>query len=623
MEISASGRQERYRGDFVSLAQRVHSGLRRVLLLPAGHGRLAHILKRRAGTEVHGLETDAECLRTAKILLDSVVERGWAGGPLPFTEGYFDAAVIRDFGENLEAFQRGMGALAPVLSGHGFVYVLMTRNVPETRIDAVDGWTFFGSWRSGEGTTESGDVLQVFVRTGYSLEAHVGELLALGHHEAAYELLSNLPPEPEDSPDAKAAVQSLCLRVLVEWIRKHPEDDPVPFFCRGMHHFRDAVIAQRYHRPAYEAMASMWTVMGEEVRGTGLLRSLDYLQTGISAPSLSRAQSPSVPGPTVWTQADGKPRILFVLPPQPHYGLDVVYDGLCRQLGVERVTDFPWKPTLHGEKPVEFANYPCMFDWPSAPLSLEAVLAQLRAGGFDLVLYGDCELALDSSLTRALAGALGSTPLFLFDASDELMNRRRVVEEALGGVSAAAYFKREMLCGVDYGPQAYPMPFAYPEERALPDFASVRDQEVFWAGHRGAYLRPLYLEVLERHMGQSFDGLFPPEAYANRLRRSRIGLNLFGYGFDTVRYWELPAHGCLLLSERPPIRIPNNFVDGEHALFFEDAQELQEKLAHYRAHPEATERLARAGHAHFWTYHTASARALDLLGWIRQARAGL
>ena len=85
-----------------------------------------------------------------------------------------------------------------------------------------------------------------------------------------------------------------------------------------------------------------------------------------------------------------------------------------------------------------------------------------------------------------------------------------------------------------------------------------------------------------------------------------------------MRYWEVPAHGCMLLSERLPIRIPHNFRDGESAVFFDDLEQLETRLAHYLASPEDARAIGRAGHEHLKHYHTGSARARQMMGWIDQ-----
>ena len=74
----------------------------------------------------------------------------------------------------------------------------------------------------------------------------------------------------------------------------------------------------------------------------------------------------------------------------------------------------------------------------------------------------------------------------------------------------------------------------------------------------------------------------------------------------------------MLLSERPPIYIPNNFRDGESAVFFDDLPDLEEKLAYYLSRPDEAAAIAQAGHEHVKRYHTTSVRARQLLGQIER-----
>ena len=310
------------------------------------------------------------------------------------------------------------------------------------------------------------------------------------------------------------------------------------------------------------------------------------------------------------------------MPPRPHFGLDVLYDGLTTVLGPENVVDFPPKPALHGGIDPDFASYPCNFDLPSRDYTLERCLDELRAGKFDFVLYGDCERALTRRMARAITAAAEKTPIFIVDQRDEFFNCEQETLDYIGLDEARGYFKREMLACLDYGPRAMPLPFAFPDCRVPKDVDAPREHFFFWAGHRRFSLRRLYLEQIEAQLGENFDARFTPEEYAARLGASKVGLNCFGMGFDTVRYWELPAHGCLLLSERLPIVIPHDFRDGETALFFDDASELERKLNYARRYPELVENLAAAGREHFLAHHTGSARAKHLLGWIDASLKG-
>jgi spore maturation protein CgeB len=140
---------------------------------------------------------------------------------------------------------------------------------------------------------------------------------------------------------------------------------------------------------------------------------------------------------------------------------------------------------------------------------------------------------------------------------------------------------------------------------------------IFWAGHRKSGFRRHFLESLEAHWGAPLANAYAPADYNAQLARAQVGLSLFGYGFDTVRYWEIPAHGAMLLSEALPLRIPHPFEEGIHAVHFTTTQELLDRVDYYAAHPDEAARIAAAGHAHLLAHHTSKARARQLLGWIR------
>lgn len=212
--------------------------------------------------------------------------------------------------------------------------------------------------------------------------------------------------------------------------------------------------------------------------------------------------------------------------------------------------------------------------------------------------------------------AAAGIPVAVVDAQDEPQSYLRSVTDFLGGPPLTVYFKREFLACHEYGPLARPFPFAYPDAQIPESVDGPRNAPVFWAGQRGFGLRRLYLEAVEKRFGDPFDAHYTPDQYARAVRDSQIGLCFFGYGFDTVRFWELPAHGCMLLAERTPLAIPHNFVDQESAVFFDDTESLLAKLERYRDDPDAACAIARAGHAHLRRYHTTSARARQLLDQV-------
>lgn len=646
---------ESYRGEATGLSVHAPFYLRRVLLAGMGQGRLAQRLKLENGLDVQGFELDSGGLEELRH----------------FREGYFGGVIFRDFEGDSSAFARVLRQVLPLLSDTGQVLVLAPNpgywrrrfstkmasgslafeEVVRTAVSV--GLQVYGFYMAEDAafseavcgddgviriegreirlnaledrdTLACVDILFVLVRRGYSALEHAESCRQAGHPDVGYEILAHVPPQVLKDAAFQGAVEQGKLRNLYDWTVQSRQTDPLPYFARALHHFRHAIGRNPLDVPAFVAMAHFWELIGRADMADGLLLSIAHALpdsvSEYSGPFRASRRNETESAPS-WEPNGTLPRVLFVLPPRPHYGLDVVYDGLCRVLGPENVTDCPRKATLHGGSWPGLEDYPCMFNWLGPSLTTEETVERLRQDAFDLVLYGDCENDLGPEFARSVGAALGDTPLFLFDANDESTNARNAVRELLGVVPECGYFKREMLAGVDYGSHAFPMPFCYSEGRAKREFTFPRGEDFFWAGHRNSYARRLYLEHLERRLGRGLDRRYALAEYEARLSSARIGLNLFGFGFDTVRYWELPAHGCLLFSERPPIRIPDNFEDGKTAVFFDNLRECEEKLDYYLAHPQESEAIARAGHAHYWRYHTNAARARNLLGYARQTRA--
>ncbi|NUM56500.1 MAG: glycosyltransferase family 1 protein [Candidatus Hydrogenedentes bacterium] len=296
--------------------------------------------------------------------------------------------------------------------------------------------------------------------------------------------------------------------------------------------------------------------------------------------------------------------------------MDTLYDGLCQVLGAENVVEYPWKPTLHGQNKEAAVSYPCWFEYPGKPRSADEIVGELRAGRFDLIVFADfVQMNKQDDVLRMLDAA-PDVPVAVYDPWDDGSATQDVAKTYLGGRAIAAYFKREMLACLDYGPNAFPLPFGYPDRHVPKTVNGNRATDLFWAGKRLFGTRSLYLDHLHGVLGRSLDQKLSQEEYRRAIAGARIGLSFFGFGFDTVRYWELAAHGCMILAERPLIRIPFNFVEGESAVFFDDLPELEEKLAYYLAHEDEADRIGKAGREHFLNHHTTSARARQFLGTI-------
>ena len=104
------------------------------------------------------------------------------------------------------------------------------------------------------------------------------------------------------------------------------------------------------------------------------------------------------------------------------------------------------------------------------------------------------------------------------------------------------------------------------------------------------------------------------EDYFNAVNQSRISLSFRGEGFDTLRYWEIPACGSLLISENPTIQIPNNFIDKKQAVFCKnDLSDLISLIDYFLGHEKEANEIASEGQKHLLKYHTHIHRAEYLL----------
>jgi len=66
----------------------------------------------------------------------------------------------------------------------------------------------------------------------------------------------------------------------------------------------------------------------------------------------------------------------------------------------------------------------------------------------------------------------------------------------------------------------------------------------------------------------------------------------------------------MLVSERPEILIPNDFVDRRHAVFCKpDLSDLEALVRYYARHDAEREAIAAEGRVHVLKYHTCERRA--------------
>ena len=570
-----------------------------------------YAISRQTPTEDAGLER-----------ADAVLPPGTT--PLPFPDRFFDAVLLYHSTVDGDTFASRVGRYAPHISDTGVLVAALPGLAPESATAALEplGWRVHQRWAQDD-TALPITVIRAY-RTDCDIRALARLLYESGNAAWAYDLLYQPPEFGLDADEAAWTARDALVYLQAMGV---PDAWPARLSRLARAHWLFTASASHFPDDAdgVKAMASIFAQSGLETLGADLLRSFAHRQAGdrpAAVPDpVTEATPKSVPAPgaTIELTAPGIRRVLLLTRLQMDYGLDTLYDGLCTVLGGENVVEYPFKPTLHGQGAADAAYYPVIFTRPGAPQPLEAIHARLAAGGFDAILFGDIGHDIPREAVLHLLAANPALPVALLDQGDSPEDDFVPLCGYLGRETIAVGFKREKVAGVPYHPRVRPLPFAYPDGRIPDALPTSRNTPLYWAGNRNVWMRRLYLEGIERRFQIQFGAVSAQAHYRERLLDAQISPCFFGGGFDTVRYWEIPAHGSLLLAERPPIEIPNNFEDGRHAIFFGCAASLEENLGYYNTHPDEAAAIAAAGHAHLRIHHTASARARQLLAELGAA----
>ncbi len=308
-----------------------------------------------------------------------------------------------------------------------------------------------------------------------------------------------------------------------------------------------------------------------------------------------------------------RPAILFITSPEIDMMQDVLHEGLDEALGPERVICFPYKDYSQFQYNLD----PESLQWRSHRHPVErAELERLR----------DTIAAVVVGSVRPDALATWQSIQHLFpDCPVALVNGQwSPVPEWPVGVRYTHRFTKDMLPG-DEEPGLYPLTHAVPPRAMLPEEVE-RDIKVSFVARSTFPLRAEVAKSLEKAgFLVLMDADIPREQFCWILNRSKVAISVRGFAWDTLRYWEIPYHGALLLSQRLPIVIPDNFVDWESAVFFDSPGDMMEKVHLLLEDEDRLARIAANGGLLARTKHTAAARArylLDKMGLTREFSLG-
>ena len=166
------------------------------------------------------------------------------------------------------------------------------------------------------------------------------------------------------------------------------------------------------------------------------------------------------------------------------------------------------------------------------------------------------------------------------------------------------------------------LPLTISTYRKKINFLKRRKFDISFIGHLDNLERAKYIHLLKEYSdkigisNKISDRRVEKGVYFSTIKKSKAGISVRGTGYDTFRYWEIPAYGAALISQRNPLVIPYIFIHGKSALFFNNFDELKHIIQKYIVNSNDWVDIARNGHTHFLQHHTPERRVQMLLDEI-------
>ncbi|MCC6138248.1 MAG: glycosyltransferase [Bdellovibrionaceae bacterium] len=325
-------------------------------------------------------------------------------------------------------------------------------------------------------------------------------------------------------------------------------------------------------------------------------------------------------------------KILFINSPECDYMQDLLYSGLVKLHGADAVFEYPF----HRRYRFIDKKYPRNLGYNPGVATLKRLFQSVDQK-FDLVIVGSCKHLCLKSYMEIAHKIPKSVPVVFIDGGDQTAIGGDLIyyksEFVISNVEKTRpfdlIFKREYLIGNSYEDRIVPLPFCFNLDRTPKSLPLNKKYDVaFWAVESDP-IRVKALDVLQNHFDCKENGTTRHQTfkkykrkgtfYLEELARCKISLSFRGGGWDTMRYWETPAVGSFMMTQKPGIVIPNDFVNGEHVIYCrEDMSDIVELCEYYLKNPEKREAIAVAGQNHLLKHHTDLSRAKAVFGALQE-----
>lgn len=313
-------------------------------------------------------------------------------------------------------------------------------------------------------------------------------------------------------------------------------------------------------------------------------------------------------------------KILFINSAQYDYLQDIVFSGLVKTLGQKNIIEVPRNLKYH----LPYKTYPKNIGYVKNSFIQSFIHSK---SNYDAVIVGACKPDAFSVYINHALSIPASVPVIFIDGGDKSeiggdlarLGHSYLYEEAISKRPFDLIFKREYKLDKKYPSNVYPLPFGFNLDR-IPKIDNHRKYDVaFWANESHP-IRTKALQLLEGKFDCDSNGTSlgkniynfkrKGKEYLKELAACKINLSLRGGGFDTLRYWEIPAVGSMLLSEPADILIPNNFIHEKHAVFCDSSLDDLISICEYYLKEDAKrEKITENGQLHLKMHHTDIQRA--------------
>lgn len=325
-------------------------------------------------------------------------------------------------------------------------------------------------------------------------------------------------------------------------------------------------------------------------------------------------------------------KVLFLTHEQFSHAHDTFFNGCIEHFGAQNVFDYPCVEKNHSDYIIHGHSYAwwCINDIGHiTSLSLEQWAHEINNGVIKYIVASSrgsgienlkllIPLITDSALKKACF-------IFLEEEEDAGFEVHRWCIEHLKPV----YDKIDIHYKVDYikGRVAsynkiLPFYLSAPTGKILHEIGSVkpfdeRKIDICYIAGNSHPNRLKYFDLLKSINRGNNVILFGEHKYSlhdyfNVINDSKIFISVRGNGWSNTRNVEGPSCGAALFSEKLQIEIPNDYVDGKSAIFFNESN-LVSSLNEMLDSPKKLKTLAQNSIDHCLKNHTSFARAKQMV----------